>query len=357
VTISSTDAVLKTAVETPCYAIRDWDSFEPSQAKRCKYLNWVAVPNKHDGKTYRRLMRLPDAAAIYGAWVILLAVASKCRDRGVLADQDGPLTAEDLAIKTDFPQDVLQRALEVLSSPEIGWLSVTTRSPFRVDSERSPSTLGADSESAPNTEPNLTDLTSQNRTLQNPTGGSGRVLKKISFPEKKDLRSNADVDAWFRDSGATLGLDPTDWLTRQRVVACAERAIECGDKPRGLFVSLVRDGAAGDWSKLTDDQMDRGKQRLLQLDRAAAGRPNRPTSADSASTTAEPTLLGTVAMTAAGLSLASPSKTVALPATNGAGLAAADRERLAGAHRQKQSAIAAETASADPQPIGRPPPR
>lgn len=117
------------------YRIKDWDRhFEVSQTRKCARLTWVATPNKHDGKSYRRLMRHPDGAAIYGAWCLILQVASKCPERGVLSDGTDPLTAEDLALKTDCPEKWFDLALELLSTPEIGWLLVA-------DYQHAPSTV------------------------------------------------------------------------------------------------------------------------------------------------------------------------------------------------------------------------
>lgn len=109
---------------TKLYRIADWEeNFEVAQSKRIqKALPWVALPTKHDGKSYRRVMRMPDGPAIYCAWVLIVQVAAKCDRRGVLADADGPLSSEDLSIKTDCPPELFERAFEVLSDPKIGWL-------------------------------------------------------------------------------------------------------------------------------------------------------------------------------------------------------------------------------------------
>ncbi len=109
----------------PLYRIRDWNElFETSQSRKYKALSWVSIPNQHDGKGYRRLMRMPNGPALYGAWIAIVTVASKCRERGVLADESGPLTAEDISIKTDFPEDLIEDAFRVLSGDSIGWLMV-----------------------------------------------------------------------------------------------------------------------------------------------------------------------------------------------------------------------------------------
>lgn len=105
------------------YAVKDWDRhFEKSDTRKCKRMTWVAVPNKHDGKSYKRLAAHRRGLEIYAAWMLILQVASKMPVRGVLQDEDGPLDAEDLAFMTSFPAEVFDMALEVLSGSKIAWL-------------------------------------------------------------------------------------------------------------------------------------------------------------------------------------------------------------------------------------------
>lgn len=140
------------------YFIRDWDQhFEVSQSKRADRLRWVAVPNRHDGKSFRRLMRMADGLAIYGCFHLIIQVASKCPIRGRLEDSDGPLSASDISDKTGAPVELIQRALDVCVSREIGWIgrSDATPSPLRDDSESTPS---------------LAPPTRQDNTRQNETG-------------------------------------------------------------------------------------------------------------------------------------------------------------------------------------------
>ena len=105
------------------YRIRGWvELLENAQSRKCARLTWVPVPNKHDGKSFRRLMGLPNGPSLYGAWLLLLQVASKCPERGVLADEDGPLTAEDLSLKTGCPESLFAEAFAELASDKIPWL-------------------------------------------------------------------------------------------------------------------------------------------------------------------------------------------------------------------------------------------
>ena len=50
------------------YSIREWDkNFEVSQSRRDKPHDWVSIPTKHDGKSYRRIMLREDGPLIYCA--------------------------------------------------------------------------------------------------------------------------------------------------------------------------------------------------------------------------------------------------------------------------------------------------
>lgn len=111
--------------------IRDWDAhFEKAQSRKIEGpLQWVAMPTKHDGKSYRRIMALANGPAIYGVWCCLVQVAAKQDRRGVLADTDGPLTTFDIHLKTALPEPLINEAVTVLASREIGWLVVAEWEP------------------------------------------------------------------------------------------------------------------------------------------------------------------------------------------------------------------------------------
>jgi hypothetical protein len=158
------------------YEIKDWDQhFEQSQSRRVLRLSWVGIPNRHDGKSFRRLMLREDGPAIYGAWILLVQVASKCPRRGILEDGDGPLDEDDLAIKTGAPSSLFETALKVLSDKKIGWIICTE--------------LGADSESSRRpctTQTNRQTERTDKQTLQtdrsNDRGSTDRLigLKDVS---------------------------------------------------------------------------------------------------------------------------------------------------------------------------------
>lgn len=157
------------------YAVKDWDKhYESAETRKLKSLPRVLVPVKHDGKGFRRIMRQTNGPQIYAAWILILQIAAKCPKRGVLEDDDGPLTPEDMELKTDCPASVFEEALEFLSRPEVGWVLtqvVNSRSDFGRSSGRPPDTSGDDGRLAGATEEN---------------GTEGKRSKSLSVPDQMD---------------------------------------------------------------------------------------------------------------------------------------------------------------------------
>lgn len=88
-------------------------------------------------------------------------------------------------------------------------------------------------------------------------------------PQKPKAPVPSRIVAWLRQNAGRLKLDADDSGVLVHVLACAERAYDVvsahGGNVDRLFHSLVRDGANGDWSKLSGDQLDRAKIKLRDL--------------------------------------------------------------------------------------------
>src|SRR5688572_3102239 len=122
----------------PTYRIKDWDKhFENHESRKVKRSYWVPIPNRHDGKSYRRIADHPENVAVFAGWILILEAASKMPVRGVLADEDGPLDAEDLSSMTGFPASIFEAAFRVLPQDRIGWLEAVEAKPRR---RKSPAT-------------------------------------------------------------------------------------------------------------------------------------------------------------------------------------------------------------------------
>ena len=125
------------------YRVKNWDKhYEKAQTRRCDKAYWVAIPNKHDGKGFRRVAKHERNIELFTAWILIVQVASKMPKRGLLADDDGPLDAEDLADKTGFPSEIFHLAFTVLVEPKIGWLELVPGDEIVPDSDPAPSAIG-----------------------------------------------------------------------------------------------------------------------------------------------------------------------------------------------------------------------
>lgn len=110
------------------YRIKDWDKhFENSRTRSMKKLDYILVPNKHDGDGFTSLMAYRDGTALFGAWMLILEAASKCFPRGtLLRNAESAHDATSLARVTGGSKKVIERALQVLSGKEIGWIEKIT---------------------------------------------------------------------------------------------------------------------------------------------------------------------------------------------------------------------------------------
>lgn len=125
------------------YHIRDWSQhFENNRTRDLKELRFVIFPNRHDGDGYTELLDHPNGAAHYGAWCVMVQVASRgqhpaggcgipagcCECRGILL-RDGarPHDSVSLSRLTRIPSAVFEEAIPRLLS--IGWLDVNTPQP------------------------------------------------------------------------------------------------------------------------------------------------------------------------------------------------------------------------------------
>ena len=125
-------------------------------------------------------MRMEDGLRHYAAWVILVQVASKCPKRGVLADEDGPLSSEDLELKTGCASKYFEAAFGPLC--EIKWLEEAKYS----EKDSTGSTLPGRHQSA--TSPLHRGVpTEQDRTSHN---SNRTVLLRIHFVITKKKSSN-----------------------------------------------------------------------------------------------------------------------------------------------------------------------
>lgn len=107
------------------YRIAGWNGhFENNRTRLLKSLDWVPMPNKHDGDGFTELMDHKNSMAHYGAWCLLVQLASKCHPRGTLMrDGDRPHDAGTISRQTRGKKADFEEAIPRLL--QIGWLEET----------------------------------------------------------------------------------------------------------------------------------------------------------------------------------------------------------------------------------------
>lgn len=110
------------------YRIKDWDRhFESSETRKVKeFPKFVPMPNRFDSAGYAAFMSHAEAERLYGAWVVVVSVASRCRPRGTLIRGDGkPHTAQTLAAISRFKAKTFETLFSHATSEEVDWIEAT----------------------------------------------------------------------------------------------------------------------------------------------------------------------------------------------------------------------------------------
>lgn len=122
------------------YRIKDWHRYMPADAKKCSVMQWVAVPINHDGMGYIEIMARPDGVRIVGGWLLILQVAARCPERGLLVSDGGRiLRAREIALKTRSSEADISATIETCL--ENGWIEEVEVSGSHPEAIRKPSGL------------------------------------------------------------------------------------------------------------------------------------------------------------------------------------------------------------------------
>lgn len=163
--------------------IKNWNThFETAQSRKVSNLTWVAIPNNLNSRGYRKIMKHPDRAKIFAAWIILIEIASNSKNRGQLGDEEGAYTSEDLELYSDFPKEDFELAIPFLKN--IGWICEQTSIEVVEDSERASSGLGDTVQDS--TEQNLTEQNKNiyiNKNITGYMGGGDKYVFKTELAE------------------------------------------------------------------------------------------------------------------------------------------------------------------------------
>lgn len=98
---------------TATLRVRDWDSlYENHRSRELKKLEYVPVKNKMDGDGYAFLLEHKNGAAHLGAWLVILQIASRCKERGLLVGSDGcPYDTAAISRMSRIPKKIFEEAI------------------------------------------------------------------------------------------------------------------------------------------------------------------------------------------------------------------------------------------------------
>jgi hypothetical protein len=114
---------------TKALRVPNWERYEPADSRKCRVMQWVAVPINHDGLGYLELMARPDGVRMIGAWLLILQIAARCPVRGLLITDSGRvLRAREIALKTRASESDISDAIQALMAN--GWLVEVDASTF-----------------------------------------------------------------------------------------------------------------------------------------------------------------------------------------------------------------------------------
>lgn len=207
--------------------IADWPRYERADSKKCVTMQWVAVPINHDGIGYLEIIGRPDGLRIIGGWLLILQVAARCPERGLLVSDGGRiLGAREIALKTRASQDEIQSALTVLI--EAGWISEEDISGSYPEAIRKPSRL-QDSTVQDNTRQNTyaPDVPSDAADRAGPDfvlkNGEHQRLTKGQIERLAADHPGIDVDLQLSRAAAWCVANPTKRKTERGLLRFVQR--------------------------------------------------------------------------------------------------------------------------------------
>lgn len=117
------------------WAIKDWDEVFETRHSRAEKgpRRYLLIPTDRQSEAYVSLMGSTGGQAAYGLFVGLCRIAARCPKRGILADEKGPYTPRRIAEKLRASVASVNRSIELLSCPSIGWLRRTSAAHAPVD--------------------------------------------------------------------------------------------------------------------------------------------------------------------------------------------------------------------------------
>lgn len=260
------------------YQIANWhETFETADSRRHKSLTWVSLPNDLQSNGYQTLIeQQPDhAAELYGAWCALIAVASKCPTRGVLAASNGSAyTVQRLATLTYLPVETMQRLIDWATTQSVGWLEVCDSPDCQTTDTRDQTTVNQPTNSDDCKPVELPYL-----TQPNPTNTHTHTKRKSNFLIPKSYEAAThQIEGWHDHLVLKLGRPNVSSVLESQLKGASSKGWDAVKLIQSIEFSLTKDAKS-----LIDPNDDFARQR---------GSPRPDTDDASADATIEAALAG-----------------------------------------------------------------
>lgn len=198
------------------YRIKDWERhFETSETRKTKsFSKFVPMPNRFDSAGYASFMCHPEAERLYGAWVVVVSVASRCSPRGTLVRGDGkPHTPQTLSAISRFKPKTFEILFSHATTEDVDWLEML--------SDGTPA-----------------DTSGDQRTPADTSGHHPRGEERRGEEKRGD---------------------------EKRVVTCAETCGDAGSAPDSVVMVFPCDGSPNEW-KLMQSRVSKLQSLYPSLD-------------------------------------------------------------------------------------------
>ena len=108
-----------------CYRIKEWDTYyENNRTRDLKNMSWVPIPNKLAGDGYTWMIEQKNGAALYGAWIACVHLASTCDPRGtLLRHSNEPHDINSISRITRISESILKEMLDFTVS-KCKWMEI-----------------------------------------------------------------------------------------------------------------------------------------------------------------------------------------------------------------------------------------
>lgn len=113
------------------YRIKGWtDNFESSRSKEIDSCTHIYMPNKQHGMGFTHILSQPDGPGVFGIWTLIAQGCSlQTKPRNGWMTDNGtktgkPWTVQSMSLRWRAKAAIIERALEILTSEDVGWIEV-----------------------------------------------------------------------------------------------------------------------------------------------------------------------------------------------------------------------------------------